>query len=316
MIADALETETTRRSPAPARSSRRPTRVALLIAASVALLSLIVAALPGHGRPSGLGPLNAAAAVAATQPSTIAPPGRYFHVLEQYNGFAPLGHKSNVRDSYEWGSPLTAPAGSCSGSRNWNPGPAPRGCGCHLSGKRSLSTAASVADGLPARIDTTPSSAIRTPLIRPRFPPTRSRCRRNWNICSVPRQGVMRPSTPPPAISSRAPPDRVSPGRPDGLPGTAQRAVPRRRATARRDPAEPRGRSGREDRRGDDRGPGQHGAPNPHQRPAGRSSGPSSTRRPLRPLAWEVVFTNRGTTWAESRTFLEPGIVSSTHSVP
>jgi hypothetical protein len=33
-------------------------------------------------------------------------------------------------------------------------------------------------------------------------------------------------------------------------------------------------------------------------------------------LAWEVVFTPRSTAWVTSRTFLERGIVSSTHATP
>jgi hypothetical protein len=314
MIADAVETETTWRSPVPARSSRRPIRVAVLIAAGVAILSLIVAALPGHGRPSGLGPLNAAAAVAATQSSTIAPPGRYFHVLEQYNGFAPLGHKSNVRDSYEWWVAANGSGRLVFRIAPWNPGPAPRGCGCHLSGN-TLVTDRSFGRGRfagayrhyaelgnphpinPTSLPTDPT-ALKEKLER-----MLGAAARNDAAKHAPAGDLVLPQ-----IASLLADPMDSPALRSALFRVAAQLPG---VTLQSHVADPAGRTGQA------------------MTVALVSTVPQPTPKAGWPkfraifdpktsqiLAWEVIFTDRGTTWVESRTFLEPGIVSSTHSVP
>jgi len=276
---------------APAEVPQRPVRLLALplVAAVVVAMAILLSALPGVGGDSGLGPLNAVAAVAANQPSTIAPPGRYFHVLERIDPYAPVGQKSKVHISYEWWVAANGSGRLVYRIGPWAPGSAPAGCGCHMSGNLLLFDRKFgpgrfagayrhwVELGQPHPVN--PGSLPPDPIA------LKQRLRGTGDLRLSQIAALLADPMDPPALRSAL--FRVA----AQLPGV----------TLRNHVTDPAGRTGE----------------------AVRGTLAARTRfraifdpRTSQILAWEVVATGHGTTWVESRTFLERGIVSSTNSVP
>ncbi|MGN6872240.1 MAG: hypothetical protein ACTHMY_27940 [Solirubrobacteraceae bacterium] len=238
--------------------------------------------------------MNAAAAVAAVQSSTIAPPGRYFHVLERINGYAPAGQHSDVHISYVWWVAANGSGRLVYRIAPWARGSAPPGCGCQQVGNTLVFDREFgpgrfagvyrhyVELGQPHPVDpsTLPTD---TTALNQKLESTGDL--RLLQVAAL----LADPMDPPPLRSALF---RVA----AQLPGvTLQSRV-----------VDPTGRIGEA-----------------VTATLGSRTQSARTRfrvmfdpRTSQILAWEVVSVDHGTTWVESRTFLERGIVSSTHSLP
>jgi hypothetical protein len=276
-------------SGAPADVGRWPARIKAvpLVAVVAAALAILLSALPGAGNDSALDPLNVVAAVAANQPSTVAPPGRYFHLLERANSFAPVGQHSNVHISYEWWVAANGSGRLVYRSAPWGRGSTYSGCGCHQSGNTLVVDRefgpGRFADvyrryieiGDPHPVD--PASLPTTPIALKR------RLERTGDLSLPEIAWLLADPMDTPALRSAL--FRLA-GR---LPGV----------TLRSDVIDPAGRTGE--------------AMTAGARPQFRAIFDPRTSQIL---AWEIVLSSHGTTWMQSRTFLERGIVSSTHAGP
>jgi hypothetical protein len=283
---------------APTPIARRRLRVAALIVAGIVTLLLLVAALPGHGRRPGLGVLNATAAVAATQPSTIAPSGKYFHVLEQEVGYAPVGRRSNLQVSYEWWVAADGAGRLVYRSAPWGPGSAPPGCGCHQSGK-TLVTGRTFEAGQFAGVYRRYVDLADAHPIDPNSLPVETTALK----ARLQRRGLLLPqiawllANPMDSPALRSALFRVA----AQTPGVTTHP----RAT------DPVGRIGE----------AMDASllstiPQPKPKAGWPTFRAIFDPRTSEILAWEVILHAGSTTWVQSRTFLERGIVSSTHSVP
>jgi hypothetical protein len=271
----------------PAETPRRPVRLMALplVAAVLAALAIVLTALPG-GEDSGLGPLNAIAAVAANQPSTIAPPGRYFHVLERINSYAPVGQQSNFHISYEWWVAANGSGRLVYRTGPWGRGSATPGCGCHMSGT-TIVIDRNFGPGRFARVYRRYVELINPHPIDPASLPAapialEQRLKRTGDLSLPEIAWLLSDPMDPPALRSAL--FRV--------------AAHLRGVTLRSHVMDPAGRTGE--------------AMTAGARPQFRAIFDPGTSQIL---AWEIVLSSHGTTWLQSRTFLDRGIVATTNSV-
>lgn len=286
------------RAPTPAKPRRRRSRVVALTAAGVVILSLVVAAWPGHGHRSGLGVLNAAAAVAARQASTVAPAGKYFHVVERDVGYAPVGQRSNVQVSYEWWVAADGAGRLVRRAAPWGPDSAPPGCGCHQVGN-TLVTDRTFGPGQFGEIYRRYVDLADAHPIDPNSLPTTTaalRERLRAGEGSLPQVAWLL-ANPMDSPELRSALFRVA----AHLPGVRTQS----HAT---DPAGRRGVAMSGD------------APSTVPQRTPKNGWPEFRvifdPGTSRILAWEIILHDGSTTWVQSRSFIERGIVSTTHSVP